>query len=295
MLPTFVIGLREGLEASLIVGIVAAFLAQRGARRHLLWVWIGVGAAVVLCVGAGVALEIVNENLPQRQQEGLETIVALVAVAMVTWMIVWMSGHAHQLKGDLERHAGAAVAAGSAWALVVMAFLAVLREGLETSVFLLSAFQASNNRAAASAGALAGIALAVAIGYLIYRGGVRINLARFFFLTSLILVLVAGGLLSFAAHTAHEANWLHVGQTQLVDLTWLVSPGSVQSALVTGVLGIQPKPTVVEGLVWLAYVIPMTAFVWRANATAKRATAARRALSAAPTTALVPSTSESTP
>ena len=84
MLPTFVIGLREGLEASLIVGIVAAFLAQRGARRHLLGVWIGVGAAVVLCVGAGVALEVVNENLPQRQQEGLETIVALVAVTMVT-------------------------------------------------------------------------------------------------------------------------------------------------------------------------------------------------------------------
>ena len=138
-------------------------------------------------------LEIVDSNLPQKQQEGLETVIALVAVAMVTSMVVWMARHARGLKSDLEARAGAAVAEGSAFALVAMAFLAVLREGLETAVFLLSAFQASTNRAASSAGALLGIAVAIVIGYAIYKGGVKINLAQFFTATGLVLVLVAAG------------------------------------------------------------------------------------------------------
>jgi high-affinity iron transporter len=261
MLPTFVIGLREGVEASLIVGIVAAFLSQRGATRQLKFVWIGVGIAVALCTGVAVVLQIIDSNLPQRQQEGLETVIALVAVAMVTSMIVWMARNARSLKGELEMRASVAVAEGSAFALVAMAFLAVLREGFETAVFLLSAFQASTNRAAASAGALLGIAVAVVIGYAIYRGGVRINLSKFFTATGLVLVVVAAGLVAFALHTAHEATWLNVGQSQLLDLSWLIRPGSVQSALLTGVLGIQPRPTVIEGIGWLLYLVPVASFV----------------------------------
>jgi high-affinity iron transporter len=261
VLPTFVIGLREGVEASLIVGIVAAFLAQRGGRRQLRWVWAGVALAVAICVGVAVALQIVDDNLPQKQQEGLETIVALVAVVMVTSMILWMAKNARSLKHDLEERAGAAVAQGSAVALVGMAFLAVLREGFETAVFLLSAFQASSNRAAASAGAVLGIVIAVVIGFGIYKGGVKINLAKFFTATGLVLVLVAAGLVAFAAHTAHEAGWVNFGQGELVDLSWLIKPGTVQSALLTGVLGIQPKPRVVEGVAWLVYFVPVAAFV----------------------------------
>src|SRR6185437_11265108 len=127
MLPTFVIGLREGLEASLIVGIVAAFLRQRGRLDLLRWVFAGVSIAVLLCVGVGVALDIVSKDLPQRQQEGLETVVGALAVVMVTYMVVWMRRHSRDLKGQLEGAAGNALAEGSAWALVVMAFLAVLR------------------------------------------------------------------------------------------------------------------------------------------------------------------------
>jgi len=261
VLPTFVIGLREGVEASLIVGIVAAFLAQRGAQRQLRWVWAGVLLAVAICIGVAVVLQIVDNNLPQKQQEGLETIVALVAVVMVTTMIIWMAKNARTLKHDLEERAGAAVAQGSALALVGMAFLAVLREGFETAVFLLSAFQASSNRGAASAGAILGIAIAIVIGFGIYKGGVKINLAKFFTATGLVLVLVAAGLVAFAAHTAHEAGWVNFGQGELVDLSWLIKPGTVQSALLTGVLGIQPKPTVVEGVSWLVYFVPVTAFV----------------------------------
>lgn len=261
MLPTFVIGLREGVEASLIVGIVAAFLRQRGARREMRWVWSGVALAIALCTGVAIVLEVVNENLPQREQERLETVIALVAVAMVTSMIVWMTRHSRGLRGELEQAAGDALAEGSVWALVVMAFLAVLREGLETAVFLLSTFQASTDRTAAVSGAILGILLAVVIGWGIYRGGVRIDLGRFFTATGLVLVLVAAGLVAFAAHTAHEAGWLNVAQDQVVDLSGLISPGSIPSALFTGVLGIQPKPTVAEVVGWLAYLVPVAAFV----------------------------------
>jgi high-affinity iron transporter len=265
VLPTFVIGLREGVEASLIVGIVAAFLRQRGARHQLRWVWLGVGAAIALCIGVAVVLELVDRSLPQRQQEALETVIAAVAVVMVTSMIVWMAKHSRGLKGDLEARAASATADGSVLALVVMAFLAVLREGLETAVFLLSAFQVSTNRTASTWGAVLGIAVAVAIGVGIYKGGVKINLNRFFMGTGLVLVLVAAGLVSFALHTGHEAGWIELGQGQLADLSWLIKPGSVQSALLTGVLGIQPRPTVIEGVGWALYLVPVTAFVLRSS------------------------------
>jgi high-affinity iron transporter len=148
VLPTFVIGLREGLEAALIVGIVAAFLGRQGRRDALRQVWIGVGAAVAICIAIAVVLQVVSSDLPQRGQEGLETVVGLFAVVMVTYMVAWMRRHARDLKGQLEGAAAAALASGSARALVMMAFLAVLREGFETAVFLLATFHASNNAGA---------------------------------------------------------------------------------------------------------------------------------------------------
>lgn len=261
MLATFVIGLREGMEAALIVGIVAGFLARQGRRDALRQVWVGVAAAVAICVAVGVTLEIISADLPQAQQEGLETVIGVFAVAMVTYMVVWMRRHARDLRGELEGAAGAALALGSARALVVMAFLAVLREGVETVVFLLAAFQTSGNAVLAGAGALAGVLLAVILGYGIYRGGVRLNLGRFFVVTGVVLLLVAAGLLMTAAHTAHEAGWIEFGQRQVADLSWLVLPGTPVSSLVTGVLGIQPYPVQVEALVWICYLVPLLVFL----------------------------------
>jgi len=263
VLPTFVIGLREGLEAALIVGIVAAFLAQRGRRDAMRWMWLGVLLAVLLCAGVAVTLRLAEENLPQRQQEQLETIIALVAVGMITWMIVWMRRHSADLKGDLQHRTEAALVQGSAIGLVVMAFLAVLREGIETAVFLLAAFQQSTRPGLTGTGAALGILLAVVLGYLIYRGGVKLNLSRVFRITGVVLVLVAAGLLSFAVHAGHEAGWVNVLLDRAVDLRWLIDPGSVQSALITGMFGIQPEPTVGELLVFLLYAIPMTIYVVR--------------------------------
>jgi high-affinity iron transporter len=261
MLPTFVIGLREGVEAALIVGIIAAFLRQEGRRDALRWMWVGVGIAAVICVAAGVALELISRDLPQRQQEMLETVIGAIAVGAVTFMIVWMRRNARGLRRALEGRASDALMQGSVAALIAMAFFAVIREGFETSVFLLAAFDSSTDPLTAGGGALLGVVLAVGIGYGIYRGGIRLDLARFFRVTGLVLVLVAAGLVATALHTAHEAGWLNSLQGQTVDLRWLVAPGTVRSSLLTGLLGFQPRPVTAEAIGYLVYAIPMAIYV----------------------------------
>jgi len=202
VLPTFVIGLREGLEAALIIGIIAAFLIQRDERRALGWMWAGVALAIVLCMGIALTFRAIDRALPHKQQEALAAVMALLAVAGVTYMIVWMRRHSRGLKHVLEAHAQTALTRGSTWALVGLAFFAVIREGLETSVFLIAAFQNSLNPRATGTGAVLGVLVAAALGYSIYKGGVRINLSRFFRFTGFILVLVAAGLAASAAHAA---------------------------------------------------------------------------------------------
>jgi FTR1 family protein len=261
MLPSFVIGLREGVEAALIVGIIASFLRQEGRRDAVRPMWLGVAAAIAICLAAGALLELLDEELPERQQEGLETVVGVAAIGIVSFMIVWMRRHARGLSGQLRANARSALATGSTAALVAMAFFAVIREGLETVVFLLAVFQNADEPLTAGAGALLGIGCAVVIGFAIYSGGVRINLARFFRITGFVLVLVAAGLVASALHSAHEAGWLNAGQGQALDLTWLVVPGSWTSALLTGMLGWQPQPTHIELIGYLVFLIPAAAYV----------------------------------
>jgi high-affinity iron transporter len=293
VLPTFVIGLREGLEAALIVGIIAAFLGQHGRRDALRQVWIGTATAVAICIAIAIALQVISSDLPQRQQEGLETVVGALAVVMVTYMIIFMRRHARNLKGDLEGAAASALASGSDRALVVMAFLAVLREGFETAVFLLATFHASGDATTSWLGAVIGILLAAAIGYGIYRGGVRLNLARFFKITGLVLVLVAAGLVMTAFHTANEAGWLTAGQGQALDLSWLVRPGTPVSSLLTGVLGIQPYPAWIEVIAWLAYLVPMAVIVaWPSGRRPPRPTAVPEAAAPAAAASARQATSE---
>jgi iron uptake system component EfeO len=261
LIPTYVIGLREGLEAALIVSIVAAFLNRQGQRQALRYVWLGVAIAVVLCTAVGIALQLLDEQLPQQGQEQLETVIGVCAVLIVSFMIFWMRRNAAGLRGEIERNAAAALATGSVAGLVAMAFFAVLREGLETAVFLLAAFQASGNALTAGLGALLGILTAVVIGAGLYRGGIRINLARFFKVTAVFLVLIAAGLLASAVHTGHEGGWINSLQGQALDLSWLVVPGTVTSSLLTGMLGLQPRPTDGEVAAYLIYAVPMLLFV----------------------------------
>jgi len=263
VLTTFVIGLREGLEAALIVGIIAAFVIQRGQRHALIPMWIGVGAAVGLSAGAAVALDLAGQAMSTTARETMEGLLALLAVAGITYMIVWMRRNGPSLRSDLEHRTGAALATGSAVAIVAMAFISVLREGLETAVFLLATFQTTRSTTAAVVGAIAGIALAVGIGYGIFRGGVHLDLRRFFRVTSAVLVVVAAGLLSAGVHSLAEAGLISVLQGSAVDLSWLIAPGTIRSSVLTAFLGLQPVPTTAEVLVWLAYAVPMLAYVLR--------------------------------
>jgi FTR1 family protein len=206
--------------------------------------WIGVASAIGLSIVIGVVINVVVHELPQRPQEMMETVIGAVAVVLVTGMVLWMSTHARFMRRDLEAHAASALSEGTVTALAVMAFLAVLKEGFETSVFLLATFQHATDALEAALGVIIGIGGAVGIGYGLYKGGISLNLGRFFKVTSAFLILVAAGLVVTTVRTAYEAGWITGGQSATVDLSWLAPGGSsVQGALVTGVLGIPPHPS----------------------------------------------------
>jgi len=260
MLATFVIGLREGLEASLIVGIIAAFLRRNG--KSAVAMWIGVALAILLSIAVGIGLELVEQALPQVGQESMEACIGALAIVFVSGMIAWMNAHARDLKGEIEAEAAEALNEASAYALAAMAFLAVLREGFETSVFLLATFSVAQSEGLAVAGAIIGVLLSVVIGWGIFFGGVKLNLSRFFRVTGAFLILVAAGLVVSSLRSAHEAGWLNAGQQPTVDLSWLVAPGTVRSALITGVLGIPANPRLIEVIGWFAYLVPFSLFVY---------------------------------
>ncbi len=260
MLATFVIALREGLEAALIVGIIAAFLRKNG--KSLVAMWAGVILAVILSLLVGVGLSLTERALPQASQETMEAVIGLVAVFFVTGMVMWMNNHAHEIKRQLESEAAVAIRQSSAVALASMAFLAVLKEGFETSVFLLATFSVAQSAASAVAGAVLGLILAVLIGWGIFIGGVRLNLGRFFRYTGMFLILVAAGLIISALRSGHEAGWLNIGQQRLMNLSWAIPPGSVRSALITGVLGIPTDPRLLEVCGWALYIVLVGVLVY---------------------------------
>jgi len=273
MVVTFVIGLREGLEAALIVGIVAGFLVRRSGSRALRPMWVGVAAAVVLSVAAAGGLAAADRGLPFRAREAMEAGLALVAVAGVGYMVVWMRRHARTLRTDLEQRAEAAVLTGSVYVLAVMAFLAVIREGLESAVFLLATMR-QGPISAGVAGALLGFGTATLIGFGIYRGAVRIDLGRFFAVTGAVLAFIAAGLVATAFHDLVEAGVVGVLTRPALDLSAVVVPGSVQGSLITAFVGLRPVPTQGELLVWAVFLVPALAWVlWSARPAPLRAAA----------------------
>jgi high-affinity iron transporter len=223
--------------------------------------WWGVAAALVVSIAGAAVLYMANRALSLQARETMEGVLTLLAVAGVTYMIVWMRRHSATLRTDLESKANIAFEAGSTTAIAALAFVAVAREGLETALFLLALLQNSAAPALAAGGAAAGIAVSVVLGYGIYRGGVAVDLRRFFRLTAIVLVVVAAGLVSSAVHELAEAGVIDVLQSPAVDLSWLMTPDSPWSSLLAAFIGFQPVPTVAETAAWAAFLLPMTLYV----------------------------------
>ncbi|PLC03144.1 iron transporter [Variovorax sp. RO1] len=255
MLIPFLIMLREGIEAALIVGIVASYLKQSGRGVLMPAVWVGVLLATALSLFAGAGLQLLAAEFPQKQQELFEGVVGLIAVVMLTTMVFWMRKAARSIKGELHASIDKALAQhadGQGWALIGMVFLAVAREGLESVFFLLAVFQQSTGWEA-PVGALAGIAVSVVVGWGIYSGGVRLDLRRFFRFTGLFILLVAAGLLAGVLRKLHEAGVWNQLQTVVFDMSETLPMDSPVGAVLSGLLGYQAAPVMGEVIVYLAF------------------------------------------
>jgi high-affinity iron transporter len=255
----YLIGLREGLEASLVVCILVAYLVKTGRRDALRPIWIGIGVAIVLALGFGFGLEYGSQEMTFEAQEGLGGSLSIVAVGLVTWMVFWMRRTARHLKAELHGRLDAALQMGTG-ALVATAFLAVGREGLETALFVWASVRASQDGTHAPLiGVVLGIATAVALGWLFYRGAIRINLAKFFTWTGGMLVIVAAGVIAYGVHDLQEANILPGLTHTAFDISSAIPADSWYGTLLKGVFNFQPDPTVVQAWVWALYLVPTLA------------------------------------
>jgi high-affinity iron transporter len=270
VLAIFLIGLREGLEAALVVSILIAYLVRTGRRDALPHIWLGVGLAVLLSLAFGTVLEKTSAELTFQQQELLGGTLSIVAVGFVTWMVFWMRRTARHLKRDLEGRAQAALVAGGT-ALAVVAFLAVGREGLETALFLWAAAGATTTGTPPLVSALLGIAVAVLLAYGLYRRSVKLNLARFFTVTGTLLIIVAAGVLAYGIHDLQEAEFLPGLQTLAFDVSAQVPPDSWYGVLLRGTVNFTAVTTVLQAVAWVAYVVPVLFLYFRPQ----RSTSAR--------------------
>ncbi|KGT95986.1 iron permease [Erwinia typographi] len=257
MFVPFLIMLREGLEAALIVSLIASYLKRTQRSEWFGAMWVGVVVAAALCLGVGYFINETTGEFPQKEQELFEGIVAVIAVCILTYMVFWMRKVSRNVKAQLEDAVDNALQKGksSGWALIMMVFLAVAREGLESVFFLLAAFQ-QDVGIGPPLGAMLGLATAIILGMLIYWGGVRLNLASFFKWTSLFILFVAAGLAAGAIRAFHEAGlWNHF-QSIAFDLSNTLSTSTLVGTLLEGMLGYQEAPSVSEVAVWFIYLVP---------------------------------------
>jgi high-affinity iron transporter len=263
VLVAYLIMLREGIEAALIVGIVAGYLRQTGRARWMPRVWFGVVLACALCLALGLALESVNAEFPQRQQEMFEGLVGLLATVILTSMVFWMKKAARSIKAQLHDSIDSALQPGDrqGLALVGMVFFAVGREGLESVFFLLAIVEQSHGLAV-PVGAALGLASAIGVGFAIYYGGVRLDLRRFFRWTGIFIIFVAAGLLAGALRAFHEAGLWNGLQSVAFDSSAWLPQDSVLGTLLGGFFGYQEAPTLGEVALYIAFLVPALVFFW---------------------------------
>ncbi len=251
MLANALIGLREGLEAGLVVGILVAFLNKLDRRDVLPKLWIGIAAAIVISLGVGAILTFGPYGLSSQAQEALGGSLSIVAVGLVTWMIFWMARHARHLKGELQGQLATALASSAA-AIVVLGIVSVGREGVETALFVWASITSSGQALLGSIGALLGILASIVISYLIYRGFVRINLSRFFFWTGLFLVVVAAGVFAYGLGDLQEAGILPTTGAAY-NLNSLIPATSWYGTLLGGLFQFKADPSWLQVIGWIAY------------------------------------------
>lgn len=260
MLGNFLIGLREGLEASLVVSILIAYLVKTNRRALLPRIWAGVGLAIVVSLAFGAVLTYGPKGLTFEAQELIGGSLSIVAVGMVTWMILWMATAGRTLARGLRSQVDAA--GESWWALPLVGTLSVGREGLETALFIWAATRAAGRDGQSTTqpllGALLGLAVAVVVGWLIYRGTVRVNLSKFFAWTGGFLVIIAAGVLAYGIHDLQEARFLPGLNTLAYDVSDVIAPSSVLGTLLKGVFNFSPAATVLETIAWWTYVLVVT-------------------------------------
>ncbi len=262
MMANFLIGLREGLEASLVLGILIAYLVRTDRRSHLRGVWLGTGAAIAVSLAVGAAVTWGPRGLSFTAQEAIGGILSIVTVVLVTGMIFWMGKTARFLRSKLENALEAAANVGVG-AIAMVALIAVGREGIETSLFLWAGISAAGSTTTPIVGAVLGLGTAVALGVLIYRGALRLDLRKFFQWTGVFLVLVAAGVLSYGIHDLQEAGILPGLHTLAFDVSAQVPAGSWYGTALKGIFNFSPQTSVLEAAAWLAYAVPTLYFFVR--------------------------------
>ena len=263
-----VTGLREGVEAALIVSIILAYLVRTGHGHESRRIWLGVGAAAAVAAVVGVLLFVTVGELPEPYEQIFEGVTLLVAAAVVTWMLFWMRRQAAAVKGDLHARLDRVITEGGVWGLVVLAFTAIIREGLETSLFLVGQVTAASQQSDAGAlavllGALSGLAIAVALGYGFYRGTRRMNLAVFFRWTGIVLVFVAAGLVGSAVHEFAEIGAIPFGTQTAFDISSILPHESGLGQFLAALIGYTSTPEVIRVIVQVTYLVVVLALYLR--------------------------------
>ena len=250
-------GLREGVEAALIVSIILAYLAKTGNQRHFGKIWLGAGAAIAVSIVVGVVLFVTIGGFEEPAEQIFEGVAMITAAAVVTWMLFWMRRTAANIKGQLQDSVDRALSEGSAWGLSILAFTAVIREGVETALFLLGQATAAGTEATSTLiGALVGLLIAVGIGYGLYRGARVINLRTFFQWTGIALIFIAAGLLSHGIHEFVEAGIITIGTSTAFDISGVLPhEDNLLGEMLRAIFGYTSTPEWITFISWLGYIV----------------------------------------
>ena len=253
MISSLLVGLREGLEAALIVAILIAYLVKRDLRSFIPRVWLGTGLAVVVSVATAALLYTTSNELGEVQEEIFAGTTSILAAGLITWLTFWMATHARDLKNNLHEKMDAALT-GSSYGLALVAFFAVIREGLETAIFMFPSSKVSGSTTQSVIGLLLGLAISVAAGYGTFKGVIKLNIGKVFQIVGAMLIVVAAGVLTYGIHELQDAGVIGFGTSTAFDITSIIDPEGVIGSLLKGFISFRGTASTLEAMVWVTFV-----------------------------------------